>query len=422
MIDDLLDVARIRTGRLSVAPEPADIARLVDRARVTFLSGGGSNDLHLDLAADLPPVMADPRRIVQVLDNLLSNAARHSPASSPIRVTAVREGVQVAVSVADRGRGISPERMSQLFGKFSRTGRDGARQTGGAGLGLAICKGIVEAHGGRIRAESDGPGLGARFTFWIPAVEETAAEAGLPPSQKPPEGKPPILVVDDDPQTLTSVQHTLAGAGFEPTVTADPDQVARLLEEHRPHLVLLDLVLPGSDGIELIRDLLGPADVPVIAMTGYRGDPFVSQAFETGAADYLAKPFSPTELVARVRAVLRRREATTRVEPANPYVHRELIVDYARRLVTVAGRRVHLTASEYRLLFELSVNAGRVVPYDRLLRKVTGRSHSPDRRTVRTLLKKLRRKLHDRADNPTYLFTERGVGCRMPKGESNGAG
>ena len=114
LIGDLLDVARIETGTLPVNPEPADLATLLDRARNTFLSAGGRNNLDIDLAPDLPLVMADRRRIVQVIGNLLSNAARHSPESSAIRVSAVRDGVHVEVSVVDEGRGIPTERLPNL--------------------------------------------------------------------------------------------------------------------------------------------------------------------------------------------------------------------------------------------------------------------------------------------------------------------
>ena len=109
LIGDLLDAGRIETGTLSVAAAPADVAALVDQARMTFLSGGGRHNLRIDLPPDLPRVMADERRIVQVLNNLLSNAARYSPESSPIRVDAVRDGIHVAISVADDGRGVSAE-------------------------------------------------------------------------------------------------------------------------------------------------------------------------------------------------------------------------------------------------------------------------------------------------------------------------
>ena len=117
--------------------------------------------------------MADRRRIVQVLGNLLANAARNSSEPSMIRVNAVRDGIHVAFSVADDGRGIPAETLPLLFRKFSMARSE--EQGGDTGLGLAICKGIVEAHGGRIWAESDGPGLGARFTFTLPTVGETAA-------------------------------------------------------------------------------------------------------------------------------------------------------------------------------------------------------------------------------------------------------
>ena len=154
LIGSLLDVARIETGTLPVSPEPVEVAVLVDRARNTFLSAGGRNALDIDLAPDLPLVMADRRRIVQVIGNLLSNAARHSPESSPLRVAAVRDGLHVELSVVDEGRGIPAERLPHLFRKFSRVEDDDQGED--TGLGLAICKGIVEAHGGRIWAESEG--------------------------------------------------------------------------------------------------------------------------------------------------------------------------------------------------------------------------------------------------------------------------
>ena len=161
-----------------MAPAPADVATLVDEARSRFQSGGGRNNLRIDLSPELPLVMADGRRIIQVLNNLLTNAAGHSHEASAIRVSAVREGYHVAVSVTDEGRGIAAERLPHLFRKFSRIdGEDRRRDIAGSGLGLAICKGIVEAHGGRIWAESDGPGLGARFTFTIPVAQDAAIGA-----------------------------------------------------------------------------------------------------------------------------------------------------------------------------------------------------------------------------------------------------
>ena len=421
LIGDLLDVARIETGELSVAPAPAEVATLVDEARSRFQSGGARNNLRIDLSPELPLVMADGRRIIQVLSNLLTNAARHSHEASAIGVAAVREGYHVAISVTDEGRGIAAERLPHLFRKFSRIdGEDRRRDIAGSGLGLAICKGIVEAHGGRIWAESDGPGLGARFTFTIPVAQDAGiGAANLPARTRRAEReRTRILAVDDDPQTLRYVRDALTKAGYTPVVTGDPEEVSRLMAEEEPRLVLLDLMLPGSDGMELMKEIREVSDVPVIFLSVNGQEETIARAFENGADDYVVKPFSPTELVARIKAALRKREAPEWAEPSEPFVLGDLTIDYAERRVTLAGRPVQLTAIEYGLLFELSANAGRVLTYDRLLRRVWGLRRSGDSRRVRTAAKQLRRKLGDDANNPTYILNEPRVGYRMPKGET----
>ncbi len=421
LVADLLDVARIETGTLPVTPEPAEVAVLVDRARSTFTSAGGRNNLAIDIEPDLPLVMADRRRIVQVVGNLLSNAAKHSSESSVITVTVVREDVHVAVSVADEGRGIPSERLPYLFRKFTRSdGDDLGSGVAGSGLGLAICKGIVEAHGGRIWAESEGPGMGARFTFTIPTVEEAGSGTAVSTSAARravagPGERVRVLAVDDDPQALRYVRDALASAGYTPVVTGDPEEALRLVGEEKPDLVLLDLMLPGTDGIELMKDILGAGDVPVIFLSAYGRDELIARAFDMGAVDYVVKPFSPTELAARIRAALRKRAAS---EPSEPYVLGDLTIDYAERRVTLAGRPLPLIAMEYRLLAELSANAGRLLTYEHLLERVWGEKSSGDVRPMRTIVSKLRRKLGDDADNPTYIFTEPRVGYRMPKGET----
>ena len=425
LVADLLDVARIETGTLPVAPEPAEVAVLVDRARNTFTSAGGRNNLAIDIEPGLPLVMADRLRIVQVLGNLLSNAARHSPESSVIRVSAVREDVHVAFSVSDEGRGIPSERLPHLFRKFSRI--DAEDQGGDTGLGLAICKGIVEAHGGRIWAESDGLGLGARFSFTLPTVEQAGGDTGSgPPALSAPSSRREVraagervrvLAVDDNPQDLRYVRDTLTKAGYTPIVTGDPEEALRLMGEEKPDLVLLDLMLPGADGIELMEDILEMADVPVIFLSAYGQEELIVRAFDMGAVDYVVKPFSPSELSARIRAALRKRAVS---EPSEPYVLGDLVVDYAERRVTFAGRPIELMAIEYRMLAELSANAGRVLTYEHLLQRVWGEKSSGDVRPMRTIVSNLRRKLGDDADNPAYIFTEPRVGYRMPKGEKQG--
>ncbi len=423
LIGDLLDVARIETGTLPVDPEPSDVGALVDEAGTRFQSGDARNPLHVELAEYLPMVLADRRRVVQVLSNLLSNAAGYSPEGSPILVSAVRDGVHVAVSVSDRGRGIPAEMLPELFRKFSRgSDRDTASGVGGSGLGLAICKGIVEAHGGRIRAESDGPGLGARFTFTLPMAEGVAVPA--PPPSSPARTRPKtrqrvrVLAVDDDPQALRYVRDVLTRTGYAPIVTGDPRDVPRLMAQEKPHLVLLDLVLPDRDGIQLMHDIRRTAEVPVIFLSVYGQDDTVARALDMGAADYLVKPFSQTELAARIRAALRKGTEPFPGEPSEAsYSMRGLSIDYALRQAKLDGEPVELTATEYAVLYELVVHAPRVLNHSLLLQRVWGLERLDQGWLVRDVVKRLRRKLGDDAANPRYIITEPRVGYRMAAGD-----
>ena len=414
LLSDLLDAGRIDAGTLSLQTRSAEVAVLVDQARNTFLGGGGRHALEIDLPPDLPRVMADEPRIVQVLNNLVSNAARRSPATTPIRIDAARDGLHVAIAVSDEGRGVPPEVLPRLFHKYAGAGGDGGPARGGYGLGLAICKGLVEAHGGRIHAASGGTGRGARFTFTLPvAAEADDAESARPAASRPnlaedPGGRARILVLDDDPHTLRHARDALMAAGYAPLVTADPDDLSRLLRTEKPELVLLDLMLPGADGIELMERVPGLAELPVIFISGYGRDETISRALEAGAADYIVKPFSPTELAARVRAALRLRARPT------SFVLGDLAINYDRRRVSLAGRLLELTVTEYELLYVLSRHAGKVVTHATLFRQVWGDRHADSATAARTYVKKLRSKLGDDALRPTYILNERGVGYRMP--------
>ena len=414
LIRDLLDAGRIATGTLSVSPEASDMAALVDVARTSFLSGGARHAVVADLPADLPRVMADRERIVQVLTNLFSNAAKNSAESSPIRVAARRDGVAVAVSVSDEGRGIPPEQLQHLFKKHTVGDGDGARGLG-SGLGLAICKGLVEAHGGRIRAESGGEGRGARFTFTVPVAEEAAAPLGAAGPARGPgvmvrKGREPvkILVVDDEPEVLRYVRDVLRAAGYTTLSTGDHRELSGLIVAEKPRLVLLDLMLPGTDGVRLMEQVPELADLPVVFISAYGRDETVARALEAGAADYIVKPFSPMELTARVRAALRRG-----AEPR--FELEELSIDYDRRRVTVAGRRVKLTATEYQVLRVLSRNAGRVSTYRSLLNQAWSKHPGKvDPKLVHAVVQTLRRKLGEDGSRAVYILNERGVGYRMP--------
>ena len=181
LLADLLDPERIETGTVSLAPEPAVVAGLVERARSTFLSGGGRHGVLVDMPAGLPSVMVDRRRIVQVLSNLFANAARHAPASSPIRVAAAREGAHVAVSVSDEGPGVEPERLPHLFRRYARAGEGRYGRPRAGARALQVARGSAR---GRIRAESAGPSRGTTFT--VPVAGESVAPAAGHAAGPPP--------------------------------------------------------------------------------------------------------------------------------------------------------------------------------------------------------------------------------------------
>ena len=401
-----------------MAPEPTDIADVIHGARDAFLSSGYRNSIEVFVAPDLPRIPVDRQRVSQVLYNLFSNASKYSREWSTVRVTASLEELHLTVSVVDEGRGIPAEQLPRLFSKFSRIDYDSGPEIEGHGLGLTICRGIVGSHGGRIWAESDGEGRGTRFTFTLPAVDATAEPSASPTAASTPGTSAAcdrILAIDDDPQVLRYVRNVLSEAGYSVAVTSEPDEFDRLIEAERPHLILLNLMLPGTSGFELIKRIPNVFEVPVIFLSSRGREQDFARAFEMGAADYLVKPFAPTELVARIRAALHKRSVYRQAQAVEPFRIGNLTINFLERAVTVAGRPVTLTPTQFKLLAELCNNAGRVLTHDELLRSVWGAGHSADQPLLRSFVKSLRSKLGDNARDPVYIFTESGVGYRLAK-------
>ena len=227
-------------------------------------------------------------------------------------------------------------------------------------------------------------------------------------------------MVDDDPYSLRNVRSVLSQAGYSPIVTGDPEEAPTLIKEERPHLVLLDLVMSGTGGIEMMEKTVELADLPVFFLSASGRDKTFADPLQKGATAYLVKPLSPTELVARIQATLRKRAAPDLHSQRELYRLRGLTVDYAERVVTLNEHPVQLTATEYRLLYELSVNAGRVLSHDQLPQRVWGMEVLGEARLVRSFVKKFRHKLGDDARNPAYIFTVSRVGYRMAKAEEPG--
>lgn len=419
LVDQMLDMTRIEAGTLPVSPEPVDLSNIIEEARTLFVHGGGRHALDIQVPPGLPSVWADGQRIVQVISNLLNNAAQFSPPTAPIEMLAECDAVQVTVQVRDHGRGIPSDKLPHLFKKFSKVHEDSGVRLGSTGLGLAISKGIIESHGGRIWAESGGEGQGATFSFTLPVAEEAvvATEIAAAGGEKIRRrgDKTRILAVDDEPQVLRYLQRSLEEAGHEALMTGDPAEVAKLVEMEEPDVVLLDIRLPGTSGFELLRHIREFSGVPVIFLTASDRDEHVVRAFRMGADDYIKKPFSPSELLARIEVALRRQAAAGGEKVRQPFVLGDLTIDFTERRVLLKNRPVRLSATEYKLLLELATHAGRVLTHDQILQGVWGPEYSGETDLVRSFVRNLRRKLGDDARHPRFIFTEPQVGYQMPK-------
>jgi len=223
--------------------------------------------------------------------------------------------------------------------------------------------------------------------------------------------KPKILVVDDEPDAVELIEFNLKGAGFDVVTAADGEEALRLARGHAPDLVLLDLMLPEVDGLEVCKILRRDsttASLPIVMVTAKAGELDRVLGLELGADDYVTKPFSPRELVLRVKNLLRRRSAVDQ-KAERVQVH-ELLIDLPRHLVTVQGRSVELTATEFKLLTVLAQRRGRVQSREQLLRDVWNYENVIDTRTVDTHVRRLREKLGRAA---RFLDTVRGVGYRF---------
>ena len=221
---------------------------------------------------------------------------------------------------------------------------------------------------------------------------------------------PRVLVVDDEPQIRRALRVGLAGRGYDVQLAATGEEALDLAAVAPPSVVILDLMLPGMSGLEVCRALREWSQVPIIVLSAKGEERDKVEALDLGADDYLTKPFGMDELLARIRVALRR----VADAPASPVLeHGDLRLDQAARLVTVGGREVHLTPTEYEMLRYLMANAGKVLTHRTLLRAIWGPGYEDGTQTLRFFIVQLRRKIEPDPSRPTYIRTEPGVGYRF---------
>ncbi len=222
-----------------------------------------------------------------------------------------------------------------------------------------------------------------------------------------------ILVVDDEERMARFVRLNLEHDGFQVIEAYRGLQAIQSLRDRMPDLILLDVMMPDMDGFEVLETIREVSQVPVIMLTAKSEEDDRVHGLELGADDYVTKPFSPRELVSRVRAVLRRTESTANSEEGVIEVDEHLKMDFGRREIRLDGELVKLRPTEYRLLYHLAQNAGWVLTYDQILSKVWGYEYRDEPHYVRLYVNYLRQKLEQDPSNPKYILTERGVGYRF---------
>lgn len=306
LIDDLLDVSRLSRGKIKLQREHVHLAKVVHRAIEACrpLIEQHEHELSVLLPSDPVQVDGDFTRLVQVLSNLLDNAAKYSERGGRIVVTAERQGDDAVVTVRDFGIGIAPDMLSKVFEMFEQADGFSDKSQGGLGIGLTLVKRLVEMHGGRVEARSEGRGKGSEFVVCLPALTEPAATARQ--TRRAQSGTMPVsshrvLIVDDNRDAADSLAMMMKMMGSDVRTAYDGADAVRLARAFRPDVVLLDIGLPTMDGHETARAIRSEPwgkEILLIAVTGWGQDDDRRQSSEAGFDHHLVKPVDPSALLA----------------------------------------------------------------------------------------------------------------------------
>jgi len=293
LLDDLLDVSRITRGGIELRKEDLDLNEVI-RAAIEALSPI-LEERNAKLSTDLPnyplPVRGDAARIQQVVVNLVSNAARYSPPGTPIQVSAGCDEDSVILSVKDQGRGISPSMLSAIFELFVQDGQGLERTTGGLGIGLTLVRQIIELHGGKVQAHSDGVGKGSNFVVVLPRQHQAILRRQHNPKYASAARR--VLVVEDQDDSREMLRILLESMGHIVLEEADGDSAVKAIERAHPDVALIDIGLPVMSGYDVARQIRqNPLldDVMLVALTGYGRDSDIAKAKEAGFDAHITKP------------------------------------------------------------------------------------------------------------------------------------
>ncbi|MEB3337100.1 MAG: AAA family ATPase [Leptolyngbyaceae bacterium] len=315
LIEDLLDISRILQGKLSMTVNPVNPAHILGAAIETVQLSANAKSIQIQthLDATVGQVLGDANRLQQVFWNLLSNAIRFTPEGGQVAVSLERQEAYAQIQVSDTGRGISPEFLPLVFESFRQADSSTTRTLGGLGLGLAIARHLVELHGGTVKAESPGEGLGAVFTVKLPLIklqEQPLEEEGtLDGSSSHPLKDLKILVVEDEADMHELIRYLLEEFGAHVISATSGIEALRSIAQTKPDLVLSDIGMADMDGYTLMRQIRASSpeqggDIPAIALTAFASETDQQQALAAGYQRHLAKPINPDELMTAITGLV----------------------------------------------------------------------------------------------------------------------
>ncbi len=431
ILNTLLDVWHFDTGMHTLRLTHISIRELAAGLVERWRARAPRHSFNIHTPPDLAPVLCDAVRIEQALDALLDNAVIYAPQGGPITVRLETNDDELRISIADEGSGIAPEHLERIFDRFYRV-RQGNDARSGSGLGLPVARSIFEAHGGRVWADSPGPGQGATFYATLPFAPPAPDAAGtitstplhhntalLPSayatSTLRSDDRASVLIAESDARIARYLRANLEEQRYRVQVVNQGAQFLRQLDLQEPALIILASRIGDMSGTELLQRVREFARIPVMMLSDDCDDDERAHLLDLGADDLVVKPFGLQELLARVRALLRRAVPVEQTTREQLFSTGELLIDYAQRQIWLHGRLVQLSRTEYKLLSVLARNVGRVLTHEILLERVWGPEYHHEVDFIWVYISRLRRKIEDDPRHPRYILTVPDVGYKLAK-------
>lgn len=429
ILNTLLDVWRLDAGALNLRLSEASLPDLLHLLVERWRRNAPGHRILCEVPEALPSLLCDPARLEQTFQHLLHNAVSYSPNGGTIRLLVECHENELRLSLSDQGRGLAPEHLERIFERFYRVVDN---DIPGSGLGLAMARATIEAHGGRIWADSAGLGTGTTIYCVLPLMPPNTTQSiaswqinnSLPVTQIPAASsravhyhqRARIAVVEGDPRIARYLRANLEEQHYRVQALHAGTQFLRQFDLEEPDLVMLATKLPDMQGIELLQRLREFSHVPVVMLCEEDDEDARVRLLDLGADDLVSKPFGIKELLARLRVLLRRQGARGEDRPTTSiFTSGDLVLDYAQHQVSVEGRPVQLSRTEYKLLSTLAQNAGRVLTHELLLERVWGAEYNREVDFIWVYISRLRRKIEPDSRHPRYILTVPDVGYKLAK-------